>query len=58
MLTLSINSSGNANLDVEVKNIDIKMNGAGDVNIQGIADQQNTCSNRLHSTLSIAYLVI
>ena len=55
-LTVSINGSGNANLDVEVKNIDIEMNDAADLSIRGTANRQNIRSNSSRGTLSNAYL--
>ena len=55
-LTVSINGNGNANLDVEVEVIDIQMNGAGDLNIQGIAKSQQLISNSSRGTLSNANL--
>jgi hypothetical protein len=51
-LTVSINGNGNANLDVEVDSIDIQMNDAGDLNIQGIAKSQQLISNSSRGTLS------
>jgi hypothetical protein len=56
-LTVSINGSGNANLDVEVESIDIEMNDAGDLTIQGISKQQHIVSNGSRGTLSNADLV-
>lgn len=51
-LTVSINGNSNANLDVEVDSIDIQMNDAGDLNIQGIAKSQQLISNSSRGTLS------
>ena len=56
-LIVSINGSGNANLDVEVENIAMEMNDAGDLSIQGIAKQQRIVSNGSRGTLSNANLV-
>jgi hypothetical protein len=55
-LTVSINGSGNANLDVEVESIVMEMNDAGDLSIQGIAKQQHLVSNSSRGTLSNADL--
>jgi hypothetical protein len=55
-LTVSINGSGNANLDVDVNSINIEMNDAGDLSIQGNAQQQHIISNGSHGTLSNAGL--
>jgi hypothetical protein len=55
-LTVSINGSGNANLDVYVESIAIEMNDAGDLSIQGIAKQQHITSNGSRGTLSNADL--
>lgn len=55
-LTVSINGSGNANLDVEVESIDMEMNDAGDLSIQGIAKRQHIISNGSRGTLSNAGL--
>lgn len=53
---MSINGSGNANLDVEVESIVMEMNDAGDLSIQGIAKQQHLVSNSSRGTLSNADL--
>jgi len=53
---VSINGSGNANLDVEVDSILIEMNDAGDLSIQGVAKQQHLTSNSSRGTLSNANL--
>jgi hypothetical protein len=55
-LNVSINGSGNANLDVEVESIVMEMNDAGDLNIQGIAKQQHLTSSSSRGTLSNADL--
>jgi hypothetical protein len=58
-LTVSINDSGNAHLDVEVNDIEIEMNDAGDLSIQGVTKRQNIRSNGSRGTLSnsnLAYL--
>ncbi|WP_019028535.1 GIN domain-containing protein [Colwellia piezophila] len=55
-LTVSINGAGNANLDVDVESIDIEMNDAGDLKVQGIAKRQNIRSNGSHGTLTNADL--
>ena len=51
-LKVSINDSGNAYLDVEVNDIEIEMNDAGDLSIQGVTKRQNIRSNGSHGTLS------
>jgi hypothetical protein len=51
-LKVSINDSGNANLDVEVNGIEIEMNDAGDLSIQGVTKRQNIRSNVSRGTLS------
>jgi hypothetical protein len=55
-LKVSINGSGNANLDVEVDSIVMEMNDAGDLRIRGTAKQQRITSNGSHGTLSNADL--
>ena len=55
-LTVSINDSGNANLNVEVNDIEIEMNDAGDLSIQGTAMRQHITSNGSRGTLSNADL--
>ncbi|MFQ3193308.1 MAG: hypothetical protein ACI9N3_000120 [Colwellia sp.] len=56
-LKVSINDSGNAHLDVDVESIAMEMNGAGDLDIQGIAKQQHITSISSRGTLSNADLV-
>jgi hypothetical protein len=56
-LKVSINGAGNANLDVDVESIAMEMNGAGDLDIKGIAKQQHITSNSSRGTLSNADLV-
>lgn len=56
-LTVSINGAGNADLDVEVESIDIEMNDAGDLTIQGIARLQKIRSNGSNGTLDNTNLV-
>jgi hypothetical protein len=56
-LTVSINDSGNAYLDVEVNDIEIEMNDAGDLSIQGVTKRQNILSNASRGTLSNGNLV-
>lgn len=56
ILTVSINGAGNADLDVDVESITIKMNDAGDLSIQGIAKQQHITSKASRGTLSNANL--
>jgi len=55
-LTVSINDSGNAKLSVEVNDIEIEMNDAGDLSIQGTAKRQHIISNGSRGTLSNANL--
>jgi hypothetical protein len=55
-LTLIINGSGNANLDVEVENIIMEINHFGDLSVQGMAKQQHISSNGSRGTLSNADL--
>jgi hypothetical protein len=51
-LKVSINDSGNAYLDVDVNDIEIEMNDAGDLSIQGVTKRQNIRSNASRGTLS------
>jgi hypothetical protein len=51
-LKVSINDSGNAHLDVDVNDIEIEMNDAGDLSIQGVTKRQNIRSNASRGTLS------
>lgn len=57
LLIVSINGSGNANLDVEVENIAMEIIDAGDLSIQRITKQQRIVSNGSRGTLSNANLV-
>ena len=51
-LSVSINGAGNADLDVEVESIDIVMNGAGDLSVEGSAKIQKIRSNSSRGTLN------
>lgn len=51
-LSVSINGAGNADLNIEVKNIDIVMNGAGDLSVEGSAKVQKIRSNNSRGTLN------
>lgn len=51
-LSVSINGAGNADLDVEVESIDIVMNGAGDLSVEGSAKIQKIRSNSSRGTLT------
>lgn len=55
-LTVRINDSGNADLNVDVFTLDALMNDAGDLSIQGKAKTQNIRSNRSRGTLNNANL--
>jgi hypothetical protein len=55
-LIVNINGAGNANLSVEVEDVSIEMNDAGDLNIRGIAKNQKIVSNGSRGTLSNANL--
>ncbi|OBP16704.1 hypothetical protein A5320_04780 [Rheinheimera sp. SA_1] len=55
-LTVRINDSGNADLNVDVLTLDVLMNDAGDLSIQGKAKTQNIRSNSSRGTLNNANL--
>jgi len=55
-LTVSINDSGNADLNVDVVTLDVLMNEAGDLSIRGKAKTQNIRSNGSRGTLNNANL--
>jgi hypothetical protein len=55
-LIVNINGAGNANLSVEVEDVSIEMNDAGDLKIRGIAKNQKIVSNGSRGTLSNANL--
>jgi hypothetical protein len=55
-LTVRINDSGNADLNVDVVTLDVLMNDAGDLSIRGKAKTQNIRSNGSRGTLNNANL--
>lgn len=51
-LSVQINDTANANLVVQVENSNIEMNGAGDLDIRGVAYQQQLRSNGSRGSLN------
>lgn len=56
-LVVKINGAGNAHLNVEVDTIEMEMNDAGDLSVQGVAKRQDIRSNSSRGTLSNTDLV-
>ena len=55
-LTVQINDSGNANLNLDVDSTTIEMNDAGDLSIKGFSRQQQLVSNSSRGSLNNAKL--
>ena len=51
-LIVSINGAGNADLELDVESLELEMNDAGDLTVQGVAKRQKITSNASHGTLS------